>query len=154
MSAFRFRLQRVLELKTRQEHELAETLARALDRASAASDAQKSLDAVRQASAEQFSAAHGGGVTAGQMQNIGFLIEWIDEHLSHASTLVSDAATQAESAREDLLIAHQARRTLDRLRDRRLEEWSVAASRHDQKTTDEFALTQFAMNNSPLHSDR
>ncbi|CAN5239077.1 hypothetical protein BH09GEM1_BH09GEM1_12270 [soil metagenome] len=154
MSPFRFRLQRILELRTKQEQSLAEELGRALERSTQAHGAHASLDAVRKASAEQFAAAHSGRVTVGQMQNLGYVIEQLDEYLTIAGSAAQDAAAKAEGARADLVAAHQARRTLDRLRDRRLAEWTSAASREDQNTTDDFSLTRVAMANSPLQRDR
>ena len=154
MSKFLFRLQRVLELRAQQEQSLAESLARALDRETEAREAEKSLHAVRRASSEQFAAAHSRSVTAGQLQNIGFLIEQLDQYVTIASGAADDAAAQADAAREQLVVAHQARRTLDRLRDRKHDEWTQAENRHDQQESDSFALTQFAMANSPLSSNR
>ena len=154
MTKFLFRLQRVLELRAQQEQALAESLARALDRETEAREAEKSLNAVRRASAEQFAAAHSNTVTAGQMQNIGYLIEQLDEYLTVASDVANDAAAQADAARDQLVVAHQARRTLDRLRDKQFDEWTQTVSRHDQQQTDSFALTKFAMANSPLLNDR
>lgn len=154
MTKFLFRLQRVLELRAQQEQSLAESLARALDRETEAREAERSLHAVRRASSEQFAAAHSRSVTVGQMQNLGFLIEQLDEYLTIANGATGDAAAKADQARDELVVAHQARRTLDRLRERKYDEWTQTVTRNDQQQTDAFALTRFAMANSPLTNDR
>src|SRR5437868_14301877 len=114
MKQFIFRLQRLLEQRAEQEKKLAVALSNALDRASEARDAQETLDEVRRASHDQLVAAHSGSVTAGQLQNIGFLLEQLDEYVAIASEQTEVAQAQAEEAREELIIAHQAKAALDR----------------------------------------
>src|SRR3954462_2619797 len=123
MRQFMFRLQRLLEQRAEQEKRMAVQLSTALDRASEARDAQETLDEVRRASREQLVAAHSNNVTAGQLQNIGFLLEQLDEYVAMASEQSTELEAKAEEAREELVIAHQAKMTLDRLRERRQVEW-------------------------------
>ena len=153
MTAFRFRLQSILELRAQDEQRRAQELASALARSVEVLDARSLLDGMRQASAAQLAAAHSRTVTVGQMRNLGYVIEQLDAYLDIADTEATNAAEQAEGARERLMIAHQARRTLDRLRDRRLAEWTSDARRDDQRTTDEFSFTRAAMASSPLQNN-
>ena len=154
MTQFLFRLQRLLELRSQQEQKLAESLARALDRVEEAREAQRSLDDVRNASTQQLAAAHGRAATAGQLQNMGFLMEQLDEYLNIAAGAEQEAVANASSAREELVTAHQARRTLDRLRERQYTDHTTAAIKQDQQQMDAFAMTRFALANSPLATDR
>ena len=154
MRQFIFRLQRLLEQRAEQEKRLAVALSEALDRANEARDAQETLDEVRRASREQLVAAHSGSVTAGQLQNIGFLLEQLDEYVAKASEDTEQAEARAESAREELIIAHQAKAALDRLRERRQVEWVRTDTMLDQRALDEFALTRFTANASPLGATR
>jgi flagellar export protein FliJ len=154
MRQFIFRLQRLLEQRAEQEKRLAVALSSALDRASEARDAQETLDEVRRASREQLVAAHSGNVTAGQLQNIGFLLEQLDEYVAMASVESQQAESKAEEAREELIIAHQAKATLDRLRERRHVEWIRTDTMLDQRALDEFALSRFTLNASPLGAAR
>src|SRR5205085_7215733 len=119
MKQFIFRLQRLLEQRVEQEKRLAVALSQALDRATEARDAQETLDEVRRASREQLVQAHSGSVTAGQLQNIGFLLEQLEEYVEMASAQSTEAEAKADTAREELIIAHQAKAALDRLRERR-----------------------------------
>lgn len=150
MRQFIFRLQRLLEQRAEQEKRMAVALSTALDRASEARDAQETLDEVRRASREQLVAAHSGNVTAGQLQNIGFLLEQLDEYVTIASQESQQAEAKAEEAREELVIAHQAKAALDRLRERRHVEWVRTDTMLDQRALDEFALSRFTLNASPL----
>ena len=154
MRQFIFRLQRLLEQRAEQEKRLSVALSEALDRASEARDAQETLDEVRRASREQLVAAHSASVTAGQLQNIGFLLEQLDEYVAKASADTESAEAKAEEAREELIIAHQAKATLDRLRERRQVEWVRTDTMLDQRALDEFALTRFTANTSPLGATR
>ncbi len=154
MKQFMFRLQRLLEQRADQEKKLAVALSHALDRASEARDAQETLDEVRRASVDQLVAAHSANVTAGQLQNIGFLLEQLDEYVAMASAQSEKAEAEAVEAREELVIAHQAKCALDRLRERRHVEWVRTDTMLDQRTLDEFALSRFTINASPLGANR
>src|SRR5690606_42112825 len=76
-----------------------------------------------------------------------------------ASTLVpyrrsSDLREAAEvvcGVESDMRAASQARRVLDRLRERRAEEWRVEVSSNDRATMDAVALTRF-VNRSEEHT--
>jgi flagellar export protein FliJ len=150
MKQFIFRLQKLLEQRAEQEKRLAVALSQALDRATEARDAQETLDEVRRASRDQLVAAHSGAVTAGQLQNIGFLLEQLDEYVAMASENTEAAQSQADDAREELIIAHQAKAALDRLRERRQVEWVRTDTMLDQRTMDEFALARYITPVSPL----
>lgn len=150
MSRFNFRLQKVLELKEQSEQRAASELARAQDRADEARAAHEALAAVRAAGAAQLAAAH--GQTVGQLQNIGYLLQQLDQHVTQASEVANDAQSGLRDAQASLTTAHQERRVLDRLRDRKKEEWQHAETQSDLQSMDSLALSRFTKQN-PQHSD-
>ncbi len=153
MSRFSFRLQKVLELKEKSEQVAATRLARAQDRADEARTALEALAAVRTAGTARLAAAHGESPTVGQLRNFSFVLEQIDQQVTRAA----DAATTAESgvvdAQAQLTAAHQARRVLDRLRDKKKDEWQIAETQSDLQSMDDLALTRFSKQNQQSSDD-
>jgi flagellar export protein FliJ len=139
---FKFRLQRVLDLRAKREEEAATELAEARE---AAERAQLEAEALRKARVQ--AAAAGGAPGArpvGQLQNTSYVLSQID--------LQVDAAHQAAHAAEGVVrerfaafaTAFQERRVLDKLREKDHDSWRAAAVQLDRATMDAIALTRFA----------
>ncbi len=153
MSRFNFRLQRVLELKEKSEQRAASVLANAQGRADEARSALEALAAVRSAGTVRLAAAHGESATVGQLQNFNFVLEQLDRHVSQAADAASSADSGVADAQAQLTAAHQARRVLDRLRERKKDEWQTAETQSDLHSMDSLALTRFSRQNSQLADD-
>jgi flagellar FliJ protein len=151
---FRFRLQRVLDLRARTERDAATALVSAQETADAARDAQLRLEQARgelAASMVNGMAVDASGATAqavpgasvGALRNLSFLLDRLDERVASAAQ-ESDAAQHAVSAHEDALrAAYRDRRALDRLRERHLDAWRAGEAAQDRAAMDEIALTRF-----------
>ncbi len=150
MSRFRFRLQKVLELKAKSEQHAASELARVQGLAEQARQSHAALAEMRLSGSEQVASAHGSMVTIGQLQNMGFVLSQLDQHVDHAASGAASAQSVVDGAQAELTAAHQARRVLDRLRDRQKGEWQTAASQADLASMDSLALTRFTKSNSQL----
>jgi flagellar export protein FliJ len=140
---FKFRLQRLLDLRERAEREKAVELVRAEAAAEAARAALANLEAVRTIGRERMHAAHGGDGTVGQLRNLAFVLEQLDRQLLTAQASVTEAEQQSALVRQDLSEAHQGRRVLDRLRERHEADWRGAAEHADRQTMDGIALARF-----------
>lgn len=143
MSRFTFRLQKVLELKQRHAQAAAMHLAAAHARANDARQALDALASIRQAGGAQLAAAHSEQATAGQLQNIAYVLERMDQRLDQAEAVVEVAATQVTGAQSEMTLAQQAKRALDRLRDRQLGDWQDGMRHMDREQMDSLALTLF-----------
>ena len=143
MSRFTFRLQKVLDLKQRHAQAAAMQLAAAHDRANDARQALDALSSIRQAGGAQLAAAHSEHATAGQLQNIAYVLERMDQRVDQASEVVQAAATQVVGAQNDMTLAQQAKRALDRLRERQLGDWHDGMRSMDRQQMDSLALTLF-----------
>lgn len=152
MSRFSFRLQKVLDLKERSAQRAAAQLVVAKDRADNAREALDQLSVIRDAGGAQLAAAHNAQSTAGQLRNISFLLERLDQQMDHAAVAAQTAEHGVASAQSELTLAHQAKRALDRLRDRQLGDWQHALSHTDRQHMDSLALALFSRH-SPLHAD-
>ena len=140
---FRFRLQRVLDMRARTERDAATALVSAQEAADAARDEQLRLERQR----EQLSAAQrtpdAAGASVGELRNLGFLLERMDEQVAGAAQLTA-AAEGTVLAREDALrAAFRDRRTLDRLREKHQDAWRAGEIAQDRALMDEIALTRF-----------
>jgi flagellar protein FliJ len=143
MSAFKFRLQQVLELREQQEKQVAAKLAEAETAADEARVAQKALETIAQSGSQALRNAHGSEPTIGQLKTIGYVIEQLNHHIVDAQSRVEMAEQLVSQARTDLTSALQARRVLSRLRDRHFANWRTEDNAQQLRQMDELALTRY-----------
>jgi flagellar protein FliJ len=143
MSAFKFRLQSVLELREQQERQVAAKLAEAESAADEARVAAQALETIRQTGSQALRSAHASEPTIGQLKTIGYVIEQLNHHIVDAQSRVEMAEQVVTQARTDLTSALQARRVLSRLRDRHFDNWRTEGNAQEMKQMDELALTRF-----------
>jgi flagellar FliJ protein len=143
MSAFKFRLQQVLDLREQHEKQVAAKLAEAETAADEARVAQKALETIRQSGSNAMRSAHSAEPTVGQLKTIGYVIEQLNHHIVDAQSKVEAAEQLVTQARTDLTSALQARRVLSRLRDRHFENWRLEDNAQQTRQMDELALTRF-----------
>jgi len=144
MSAFKFRLQQVLDLREQHEKQVAAKLAEAETAADEARVAQKALETIKQSGSQALREAHNGEATIGQLKTIGYVIEQLNHHIVDAQSRVEMAEQVVTQARGDLTSALQARRVLSRLRDRHFADWRVEDNAQELKQMDEIALSRYA----------
>jgi flagellar FliJ protein len=141
--SFKFRLQRVLELREQSEQARARAVRDATEGAEEARRRQEAIASLRTLQRETLTAAARGLITAGELQHLQFLIGALDDRLARAADDVRDAERVVAEAQEALQRASRDRRVLDRLKDRHSERWTDAAMQQDRTLMDEIALTQF-----------
>ncbi len=143
MSAFKFRLQQVLELRENHEKQVAAKLAEAETAADEARVAQKALETIRQSGSQALRTAHASEPTVGQLKTMGYVIEQLNHHIVDAQSRVEIAEQRVTETRTDLTSALQARRVLSRLRDRHFAAWRSEGSAQEMRQMDELALSRF-----------
>lgn len=137
MSAFRFRLDRVLRLRERAEREQARALGEAL-REEAAREAEARAAAERLArAAEQIGAADGHELPAGALANLRLARGAAEEQVDAARERVDEAGRQVDEERERWHEKRRDVRTLEKLREHRHEEWKLDETRREQKQSDD-----------------
>lgn len=141
--SFKFRLQRVLELREQSEQARARAVRDATESAEDARRRQEAIASLRMLQRETLTAAARGLITAGELQHLQFLIGALDDRLARAADDVRDAERVVADAQQALQRASRDRRVLDRLKDRHSERWTDAAMQQDRTLMDEIALTQF-----------
>lgn len=143
MSAFKFRLQQVLDLREQHEKQVAAKLAEAETAADEARVAHRALETIRQSGSQALHTAHASEPTIGQLKTIGYVIEQLNQHIVDAQSRVEIAEALVSQARTDLTSALQARRVLSRLRDRHFANWRVEDNAQELRQMDELALSRF-----------
>ncbi|BAH37369.1 MAG TPA: flagellar export protein FliJ [Gemmatimonas aurantiaca] len=141
---FRFRLQRILELREQHEQAKARELASARDAADRAAEARLSLQTLRSDSEAQLHAARGNGPRIGHLTQLGTVLTALDERLVVAGDAVKEADAEVRQAQELLEEAARDRRVLDRLKSRHADAWRSDEAQRDRTLMDEVALMQFA----------
>jgi len=142
---FRFRLQRVLELRERKERDAATALVSAQEQADLARAEQTRLEAAREALAARTTPTpdSGGAESIGALRTLHFLLGRLDERVASAAQDATAAARTTMQRQEELRVAFRERHTLDRLRERHAESWRAAATAADRQQMDEIALSRF-----------
>jgi flagellar FliJ protein len=143
MSAFKFRLQNVLELREKQEMQSAAKLAEAESAADEARVAKSALESIQNSGVRALSEAHAAEPTVGHLKTIGYVIDQLNNHIVGAQSRVDAAEQLVDKSRTELTSALQARRVLSRLRERHLASWRTEDNAQTMRQMDELALSRF-----------
>lgn len=146
---FKFRLQRLLDLRTAHEREKSIEMVRAEAACEALRATLASLEAARDDGRTKLLSPAGSEGTVGQLRNLAFVVEQLDRQVATAATAMDEAQSAAAIVRQDLSTAHVERRVLDRLRDRHVAGWREAESQADRQAMDSIALTRFTQRATP-----
>lgn len=144
MSGFRFRLQKVLELRERLEQESATRLAAARQEAAEARQAMEALQSARERGVEAAGRTASASTTAGELQRIALLIEHLDEHLAAAENAHREAGDKVNELAAAFERALTERQVIERLRERKLADWRGNEQKRDQALMDAVAVTRHA----------
>jgi len=154
MNAFRFPLQKVLELREETERQSAADLAAARREADDARRAREDLEAVRRSSQARLAKAHGAGGAAGHLQNLSFVIGRVERQIDEANTACQEADEHVVDRMKSYRAAHTQRKTMDQLRERKFEQWQSDSARHEQRIMDEVAVNRHARAGILTQSER
>ncbi|MCA0375368.1 MAG: flagellar export protein FliJ [Gemmatimonadetes bacterium] len=141
---FKFRLQRILELRAQKEQAEARALAAARVTAEQAVAAQAELAALRADSQAQLHAATGETTRIGHLTQLGHALAALDVRVDQAGEVVQQADAEVLVAAGRLELAARDRRVLDRLKGRHEDVYRADAAQRDRVAMDEIALQRFA----------
>ena len=142
MSAFDFSLQKVLEIREKQEEESTRKLAEAREEADKAHQVHTDLRAERDAGRTRMALANWVGGAVGHLQNLVDVVDRVDAQVTAAETECGQAEEQVEESIEAVKKAARERKIIDRLRERRLHKWRIEQAENERKTMDELALSR------------
>lgn len=136
-----FRLERLLELRTRREQALAGQLGLAEEAARAERAARGTLEALRAAGNDDLLAT--GRRTVGGLHALQTLVERLDVHAAEQDRRIAVADATVHEARRRLATAFRERRVLDRLKEKHVERVRHDEADHERKEMDEVAVARF-----------
>lgn len=142
MDGFKFRLQKILELREWREREVARRLAAAREDADEARRVHDAVSAVHAAGLDRMAEAHGSAGPAGQLQNLAHIVALLQERLETAASACEAADAMVDTEFQQLAAAVRERQLLSELRSRQLVAWSAGQREAERKLMDEIALTR------------
>ena len=140
--AFSFKLDSILDLRTRTEDERAQDLANARRKEHALRKEREELEQKRRDKILQLGGATNDGERVGQIQNLRFVLDHLEDRIRTAHAAEREAAAVVVDTRDAYTTAVRERMSLDRLKDRRKEAWSADQRRTEQNQMDEIATTR------------
>lgn len=140
MKRFEFRLERLLQLRTSAERQQARMLSKSLQTEEHKRRALAEVVA-RHEEAQRQLERHGKAL-AGTLVNLVWTLDAFATQEQVASEELRNATRQVGVERERFRQAHQERRVLERLRERRRVGWETAGMREEQAMMDEVAALQ------------
>jgi flagellar export protein FliJ len=149
MSAFYFRLDRLLRLRAQSERSQAGELAHAARHQDEQRDALGQANSQFDRASRQLAALPGTVRTAGTLQQLGLTVSAVGEVVEQATAALREADARLESERALFQRARQDRRAVERLRELRHATWHTATVREEQKQFDEIAAVRHARRSEP-----
>jgi flagellar protein FliJ len=149
---YKFRLQRVLELREKREGEAATELATARKHADLALQAARRLEDEQRSHIEKVAAATatGGGLSVGPLQNLSLLVQRMSERVDDAYRTVDTAELQVRERMTQFTTAFKDRQVIDKLKSRDQLAWHAAEAQADRTAMDGIALTQYLRSLKPV----
>lgn len=150
---FKFRLQRILELREQKEKAQARELASAQHTAELAAQTQEMIAAIRQDSRQQVQAATESAPRVGHLHQFDSVLNALDARLIDATDAVVAAESTVAAAQQLLADAARDRKVLDRLKSRHADAWRADEAQKDRLSMDEIALTRFTRQHDVTSGD-
>jgi len=147
MSRFKFRLQRVLDLRERREREMATALAEAQRQAAEARRAHEELESACANGNEHIAGTMAGetGTTAGELQYLSVVLDHLRLQARAAGSVRAEAEVRVEQSTDAVAEAARARQVLERLRNTQHSEWQDGELQAEQRAMDAVALSQYVL---------
>lgn len=140
---FKFRLQRVLEMRQQTEQDAATRLAEARNGEEAALVERLRLEAARDEGIEHAASSAALQPKIGQLQNLRFLVDRLNDEIAAAQVEVDAAAAQVQEKLDDYSTAFRDRHMIDKLREKALATHRTEEAQADRKVMDSVALARF-----------
>jgi flagellar protein FliJ len=140
---FKFRLQRVLEMRVQTEQDAASRLAEARNGEEAALQERLRLEAARDEGMEHAASSASLRPTVGQLQNLRFLVDRLNEEIVAAQTEIDAASADVRERLEEYSNAFRDRHMIDKLRQKALDTHRNDEVQSDRKVMDSIALARF-----------
>jgi flagellar protein FliJ len=135
-----FRLQRVLGYRRQHEEECEHTLRQVQLLHQQEATRLEALQAEAQAQEEQLEKAQGLALSPAQLQSWQRYHQVLSQHIAAQQDVVAQAAQGVEEQRQQLLVARQETKVIEKLRDKAQRRALLEHTRREQQLLDELAL--------------
>ena len=149
MKSFVFRLERVLQLRAREERERARALGDAVQAEAARRAALRAAESQLGEVHEQMKELPGGALPAGVLQSLGLTLDAAQRQIEDAREAHEQALGSVDAEQGRYGTARRERRVVERLREIRLTAWRGDVSRREQQETDGDALRRHRPGEDP-----
>lgn len=144
MKKFVFTLESVLDLKRRREEALLEELAKKVRAAALAEEALKGLRAERRRAQDEVRELLKGKVELDRVCRGRDYVAGLDERIEAQKLVVQRRQGEVKTCRQQVVVAAQERKTLEKLRERQWEAYQKEYRREEQAFLDEVATQGYA----------
>ncbi len=145
-AAFKFRLEKVLEMRRLKEQRLQARYNELLLLAEAERQRLLQLFAEQQRNREELTARQRGNLEVGEVMNYLDFLEYLAQQIELQTIRVREAEERAEEARQDLLKASQEKKAVEKLREKQHEEYVKTQQRAEIVFLDEISSSRFNRN--------
>ncbi len=139
MTKFSFRLQAVLKLKSQLEEKAKGEFAMAMLKLQAERRKLQQIQQEQSGCMEELRQHEETGITVGRLKEFNAYIMLLRDHITEQKIAVNEARENADKHREKLIKAVQEREILEKLRERKYEEFLQSVRKDEQKHLDEVA---------------
>lgn len=139
MGKFVFKLQAVLNLKKQIESNLKNELGKAVQELERQKKKLKDIELKRAAYYQEINAKSSSGVSVGKLKEFSSYISLLNEKIEYQKNNVKCAQKSVDKYREQLIVAVQERKMMEKLREKKFEEFMKEQQRDEQKIIDEIA---------------
>jgi flagellar protein FliJ len=139
---FRFSLERVLKLRSQETEAAKRALARALSAEELARIRVLEAQAALTTRTEEAQMREQVGLTAAEFGAVRSFLAFLQRDLARAVQQLSLVRQVTEQRRRELMAARKRERALEKLRERRLDAYTLEVLREEQKELDEFGTRQ------------
>ncbi|HWI62414.1 MAG TPA: flagellar export protein FliJ [Symbiobacteriaceae bacterium] len=142
MKRFRFSLEKVLRLRSQETEQAKRALGAALAAEAAARAAADEIrDALRQRT-DEATVRERGGMTAFEFASMRTYVIFLQKQLEGALAALAEAMAVTQRRRLELLAVRRRERALEKLRERRVDQYRLESLQEEQKELDEYGSRQ------------
>lgn len=144
MAKFVFKFQPILDLKIQMEDSLKNELGKAIHKLEHEKDVLKSIESEREEAINQFNEKSSRGIVVEKLKEYNNYISFLMVRINQQKENVKDAQKNVDKYREQLIKAVQEREMLDKLKEKKLQEYMKEQHQLEQKLIDEVVSYKYA----------
>ena len=152
MKRFRFSLEKVLRLRSQETEQAKRALGKALADEAAARSAAAEARLVLGQRTEEAATAERVGMTAFEFASLRTFLTFLQRQLEAAEAELNEAILITQRRRVELLAVRRREKALEKLRERRFEQYRQESLQEEQKELDEYGSRQ-TLNNQASEPD-